>query len=148
MDKILQRINSPADLKKLDKAELYGLCGEIRSFLIDNVSKTGGHLASNLGIVELTVALDRVFDPERDRILFDVGHQSYVQKLLSGRREGFGSLRRLGGMAGFPKPSESPCDPFIAGHASDSISVALGMARARSLKGEDYSVVAVIGDVQ
>ena len=146
MDKILQRINTSADLKALDKSELGGLCEEIRSFLIDNVSKTGGHLASNLGVVELTVALDRVFDPEEDRILFDVGHQSYVQKLLSGRRERFDTLRRLGGMAGFPKPSESTCDPFIAGHASDSISVALGMARARSLKGEAYSVVAVIGD--
>ena len=120
------------------------LCGEIREFLVSSVSKTGGHLASNLGAVELTVALHRVFDPYRDRIVFDVGHQSYVHKLLTGRREGFRHLRQLGGMAGFPKPSESDADAFVAGHASNSVSVALG--RARSLQGEDYSVIAVIGD--
>ncbi len=122
------------------------LCDEIRNFLINSVSKTGGHLASNLGAVELTIALHRVFDPYRDRIVFDVGHQCYVHKLLTGRREGFETLRQFGGMAGFPKPSESDADAFVAGHASNSVSVALGMARARTLMGEDYSVVAVIGD--
>ncbi len=146
MYNILDNINSPEDLKNLNKSELTELCGEIRAFLLDNVSKTGGHLASNLGVVELTVALERVFQPERDRLLFDVGHQSYVHKLLTGRREQFSGLRKLGGMAGFPKPSESDCDAFIAGHASDAVSVALGMARARSISGEDYNVVAIVGD--
>lgn len=122
------------------------LCGEIRSFLINSVSKTGGHLASNLGAVELTIALHKVFDPYRDRIVFDVGHQSYVHKLLTGRLEGFAHLRQFGGMAGFPKPVESDADAFVGGHASNSVSAALGMARARTLQGEDYSVVAVIGD--
>jgi 1-deoxy-D-xylulose-5-phosphate synthase len=122
------------------------LCAEIRSFLIGSVSKTGGHLASNLGAVELTVALHKVFDPYRDRIVFDVGHQSYVHKLLTGRKEGFQHLRQFGGMAGFPRPSESEADAFVGGHASNSVSAALGMARARTLSGEDYSVIAVIGD--
>ena len=126
--------------------ETAALCGEIRSFLINSVAKTGGHLSSNLGAVELTVALHRVFDPYRDRILFDVGHQSYVHKPLTGRREGFRHLRKFGGMAGFPKPSESDADAFVAGHASNSVSAALGIARARTLMGEDYSVIAVIGD--
>jgi len=133
-------------VKKLDRGELEPLCGELRAFLVDSISKTGGHLASNLGIVELTVALHRVFDPAKDRILFDVGHQSYVHKLLTGRREAFSTLRRFGGLSGFPKPGESDCDPFIAGHASDSISLALGMARARTLSQENYDVVAVLGD--
>lgn len=146
MSKLLDRIVSSEDVKKLDRGELEPLCGELRAFLVDSVSKTGGHLASNLGIVELTVALHRVFDPTKDRILFDVGHQSYVHKLLTGRREAFPTLRRFGGLSGFPKPGESDCDPFIAGHASDSISLALGMARARTLRGEDYDVVAVLGD--
>lgn len=142
----LQDIHSPADLKRVPADEIPALCGEIREFLIDNISKTGGHFASNLGAVELTVAIDRVYDPERDRILYDVGHQSYVHKLLTGRRERFPTLRQFGGMSGFPKPGESVCDAFITGHASTSVSAALGMARARTLLGEDYDVCAVIGD--
>ena len=122
------------------------LCGELREFLIENVSKTGGHFASNLGTVELTVALDRVYDPEKDRIVFDVGHQSYAHKILTGRRDDFSTLRQFGGLSGFPKPRESSCDAFITGHASTSVSVALGMARARTLQGQHYDVCAVIGD--
>lgn len=143
---MLEKINDVADLRALGPEELPGLCGEIRRFLIENVSKTGGHLASNLGTVELCVALDRVYDPYRDRIVFDVGHQCYTHKLLTGRLEGFARLRQYGGISGFPKPSESAADAFIAGHASNSVSVALGMARARTRLGEDYDVAAVIGD--
>ncbi len=143
---ILSRINSPEDVKKLNKEELPLLCGEIREFLVESVSKTGGHLASNLGAVELTVAIHRVFDTSVDRLVFDVGHQCYVHKMLTGRREAFDTLRQTGGLAGFPKPSESIHDAFIAGHASNSISVALGMARARTLEGKDHSVIAFIGD--
>jgi len=146
LNNVLQQINQPNDIKKLDKSRLGELCADIRKFLLENVSKTGGHLASNLGVVELTVALHRVFDPERDRILFDVGHQSYVHKILTGRKEEFKTLRKFGGMSGFPKPNESDCDPFIAGHASDAISLALGMARARTLQKDDYNVIGVIGD--
>ena len=142
----LDTIQSPADVKALKPEELDALCAEIRTFLIQSVSKTGGHLASNLGSVELTVALHRVYDTEKDRLVFDVGHQCYVHKVLTGRQEGFKNLRNLGGMSGFPKPEESIHDAFIAGHASNSVSVALGMARARTAKGEDYSVVALIGD--
>ena len=138
--KILQTINSPADLKQIPADEIPTLCGELREFLIEQVSRTGGHFASNLGAVELTVALDRVYNPETDRIVFDVGHQGYVHKILTGRRDDFSTLRKYGGLSGFPKPGESPCDAFITGHASTSISVALGMARARTLKGEDYDV--------
>ena len=122
------------------------LCGEIREFLIETVSKTGGHLASNLGTVELTVALHRVYDTSRDRLIFDVGHQSYTHKIITGRREQFSTLRQYGGISGFPKPYESKDDAFIAGHASNSISVALGMAKTRTLLGQDYDVVAMIGD--
>lgn len=143
---ILEEINSPADLRALSEEALPGLCAEIREFLIKNLSKTGGHLASNLGTVELTVALERVYNPEKDRIVFDVGHQCYTHKLLTGRREKFGSLRQYGGISGFPKPCESDCDAFIAGHASNAVSVALGMARARTGLGEDYDVVAMVGD--
>ena len=143
---ILEKINASNDVKKLSQEELTALCGEIRSTLIDTVSKTGGHLASNLGTVELSVALHRVYDSSRDRIVFDVGHQSYTHKLLTGRREAFGTLRQLGGLSGFPKPYEAQDDAFIAGHASNSVSVALGMAHARTLSGENYSVCAVIGD--
>ncbi len=146
MNNILQQINQPNDIKKLDKGRLAELCADIRKFLLENVSKTGGHLASNLGVVELTVALHRVFDPTKDRILFDVGHQSYVHKILTGRKEEFKTLRKFGGMSGFPKPNESECDPFIAGHASDAISLALGMARARTVQKDDYNVIGVIGD--
>ena len=146
LNNILDFINQPNDIKHIEKSRMPELCNDIRAFLLDSVSKTGGHLASNLGVVELTVALHRVFDPGKDRILFDVGHQSYVHKLLTGRREGFKSLRKYGGMSGFPKPNESDCDPFVAGHASDAISIALGMARARTLSQDDYNVIAVIGD--
>ena len=143
---ILDDINSPEDMRELDPKILPELCSEIREFLIDNISKTGGHLASNLGTVELTVAIHRVFDTAIDRLVFDVGHQSYTHKILTGRREKFDSLRCLGGIAGFPKPEESIHDAFIAGHASAAVSTALGMAKARSAKGEDYSVIALLGD--
>lgn len=143
---ILQRIHSHEDLIKLNDEELLVLCDQIREFLIDRVSKTGGHLASNLGTVELSVALETVYDTKSDRLVFDVGHQSYVHKMLTGRQADFERLRQFGGMAGFPKPSESITDAFVAGHASSSVSIALGMARARTLSGQDYSVVAVIGD--
>ena len=143
---LLEHIASPDDIKKLDSAQLPQLCREVREFLVDSVSQTGGHLASNLGVVELTVALHRVYDTERDRIVFDVGHQCYVHKAFTGRREAFAGLRSFGGISGFPKPEESIHDAFVAGHASNSVSVALGMARARTMKGEDYHVVALIGD--
>jgi len=143
---ILDKINSPEDIKALDKSEIPELCKELRSFLVESVSASGGHLASNLGAVELTVALHRVYDTQRDRLVFDVGHQCYVHKIFTGRREAFKDLRKLGGISGFPKPCESEHDSFIAGHASNSISVALGMARARTLKSGKYDVVALIGD--
>ena len=143
---LLDTIRSPEDLKNLDKGQLEQLCGELRTFLVDSVSRTGGHLASNLGAVELTVAIHRVFDTGRDRLVFDVGHQCYVHKILTGRKDQFNTLRQLGGIAGFPKPLESVHDAFVAGHASNSVSVALGMARARTRLGEDYAVLALIGD--
>ena len=143
---MMERIHSSDDVKGLSSDELPVLCAEIRQFLIESLSQTGGHLASNLGTVELTVALHRVYDTKRDRIVFDVGHQCYTHKLLTGRRERFDSLRQYRGLAGFPKPYEAEDDAFIGGHASNSVSVALGMARARSLEKEKYDVVAVIGD--
>ena len=143
---ILDRIHSPEDLRALDGSELPLLCDELRGFLVTQVSRTGGHLASNLGVVELTVAIHRVFDTARDRLVFDVGHQCYVHKILTGRADRFPTLRQLGGISGFPKPCESAHDAFIAGHASNSVSVALGMARARTMLHEDYSVLALIGD--
>ena len=143
---ILEKINSSDDIKKLSKDELEPLCAEIRSFLVENISKTGGHLASNLGTVELTVALHRVYDSSVDRLVFDVGHQSYTHKIITGRRDRFSSLRQHGGISGFPKPYESEDDAFSMGHASNSVSVALGMARARTLSGEKYDVAAIIGD--
>lgn len=143
---ILEKINGHEDLLRLSEEEQLQLCGEIREFLIDRVSKTGGHLASNLGAVELSVALETVYDTRADRLVFDVGHQSYVHKMLTGRQTDFERLRQFGGMAGFPKPGESVTDSFVAGHASSSVSIALGMARARTLSGQDYNVVAVIGD--
>lgn len=143
---ILSTIKTNNDLRILPPEQLPALCDEIRSFLVDKVSKTGGHLAANLGVVELTVALHRVYDPMKDRLLFDVGHQSYVHKILTGRMGEFDSLRQMDNLSGFPKPCESPADPFLAGHASDSVSVALGMARARTLLREKYDVAAVIGD--
>ena len=146
MGKLLDKIESPNDLKKLNTDELTQLCSEIRKFLIDSVSVTGGHLASNLGVVELTVALHTVFNVPQDKIVFDVGHQSYVHKILTGRKEGFKTLRQFGGMSGFPKASESECDAFNTGHSSTSISAALGIARGRDLAGDKYNVISVFGD--
>ena len=143
---ILQRINGHEGLVALNDAQRTQLCQEIRDFLVDSVSKTGGHLAGNLGAVELSVAIETVFDTMKDRLVFDVGHQSYVHKLLTGRQAGFARLRQYGGLSGFPKPGESDADAFVAGHASSSVSIALGMARARTLLGKDYNVVALIGD--
>ena len=143
---ILERINSPCDIKQLNEQQLHQLCEELRAFLITHVAQTGGHLASNLGVVELTVAIHRVFDTARDRLVFDVGHQCYVHKALTGRRDLFDSLRQFDGLSGFPKPWESAHDAFIAGHASNSVSVALGMARARSREKENYHVLALTGD--
>ncbi|MCL2699186.1 MAG: 1-deoxy-D-xylulose-5-phosphate synthase [Defluviitaleaceae bacterium] len=146
MKKYLDKIKSPADLKKIRPPGLVSLCGEIRLFLVETVAKTGGHLASNLGVVELTVALHYVFNTPKDKIVWDVGHQAYIHKLLTGRKGKFRSLRQLGGMSGFPKPNESPHDCFATGHSSTSISAALGFAVSRDLAGDDYSVIAVIGD--
>ena len=143
---ILENMNGHDDLLRLGDEQRKTLCAEIREFLISSVSKTGGHLAGNLGAVELTVAIETVFDTRTDRLVFDVGHQSYVHKLLTGRRADFAHLRQYGGIAGFPKPSESVTDAFVAGHASSSVSIALGMARARTLLKQDYQVVALIGD--
>lgn len=143
---ILERIHSSNDIKNLNDEELEPLCAELRDFLIEKVSQTGGHLASNLGAVELTVALHRVYNTAKDRLVFDVGHQCYTHKIITGRRERFDTLRQYGGLSGFPKPYESEDDAFIAGHASNSVSVALGMAKARTLLHEDYDVVAFIGD--
>ena len=122
---ILENIHTPADVKALDREQLEPLCRELRQFLVEHVSKTGGHLASNLGAVELTVAIHRVFDTSKDRLVFDVGHQCYVHKALTGRQALFDTLRQFGGLSGFPKPRESEHDAFIAGHASNSVSVAL-----------------------
>lgn len=143
---ILETINSPADVKALSLDELKQLTEEIRQFLISVISKTGGHLAPNLGVVELSLALHRVFSTPEDKIVFDVGHQSYIHKIITGRREQFPTLRQYGGLSGFPKRSESEHDAFGTGHSSTSISAALGMAVARDLQGKDYNVVAVIGD--
>ena len=143
---MLENINSPEDLKKLSILEEQKLAEEIREYILEIVSENGGHLASNLGVVELTLALHNVFNFKKDKIVWDVGHQTYVHKILTGRREALKSLRTLNGIAGFPKTNESPYDFFNTGHSSTSISAALGMARARDLKGENYSVLAVIGD--
>jgi len=142
----LQQINSPKDLKKLSIAELYKLAEEIRFFLLKTVANTGGHLAANLGIVELTLALHYLFDTSQDRLVWDVGHQSYVHKILTGRKDTFPGLRQFGGLSGFPKREESIHDAFNTGHSSTSVSAALGFALAREQLGEDYKVVAVIGD--
>lgn len=144
--KILDNINNPSDIKKLSDKELEKLAEELRTFLLDIVSKTGGHLASNLGIVELTLALLKNFDFNYDKIIFDVGHQSYVYKILTGRKDKFNTLRTKNGLSGFPKREESTLDFFDTGHSSNSISAALGMARARDLKNENYNVITVIGD--
>ena len=143
---VLETIHGHQDLIALNAKQRALLCDEIRAFLVSKLSQTGGHVSSNMGVVELTVALETVFDTSVDRLVFDVGHQSYVHKLLTGRQEGFSSLRQFGGMAGFPKPSESVTDAFVAGHASSSVSIALGMARARSLQKEKYHVISFIGD--
>ncbi|MBP3873803.1 MAG: 1-deoxy-D-xylulose-5-phosphate synthase [Lachnospiraceae bacterium] len=143
---VLEKINQPNDIKNISREELPVLAQEIRSFLIDKLSVTGGHLASNLGVIELTMALHLTFSLPRDKIVWDVGHQSYTHKILTGRREGFDSLRKLGGLSGFPKREESACDVFDTGHSSTSVSAALGIAQARDLAGDDYSVCAVIGD--
>ena len=142
----LERINEPGDIKKLEKEELLELAQEIREFLVTKISQGGGHLASNLGVVELTMALHLVLDLPGDKIIWDVGHQAYTHKLLTGRREGFDSLRKYGGMSGFPKRKESSCDVFDTGHSSTSISAGLGYVQARELLRESYRVVSVIGD--
>ena len=143
---ILEQIKGPEDLKDMSPEELSGLAGEIRDFLIEKISHTGGHLASNLGVVELTIALFRTFDLPKDKIIWDVGHQSYTHKILSGRMQEFDELRQYGGLSGFPKRKESPYDSFDTGHSSTSISAGLGIAQGRDILGEDYKVVSVIGD--
>ncbi len=143
---MLEEINSPQDLKKLTLQQKKKLAEEIRNYIIEIVSKNGGHLASNLGVVELTIALHTVFNVPEDKIIWDVGHQCYVHKILTGRREKFKNLRKPNGLAGFPKSNESPADSFNTGHSSTSISAALGMARARDLQGKNNAVIAVIGD--
>ena len=143
---VLEKINQANDIKKLNKEELPILADEIREFLIKKISVSGGHLASNLGVVELTMALHLVLDFPKDKLIFDVGHQSYTHKLLTGRKEGFDELRKYGGMSGFPKRGESDCDSFQTGHSSTSFSAGLGYAQAREITGEDYKVISVIGD--
>jgi len=146
MSNYLSEHNFPEDLRTMDYDQLELLSYELRDFLVESVSKTGGHLASNLGIVELTIALHRCFDTPRDKIIWDVGHQSYVHKILTGRMQDFSSLRKFGGISGFPKTCESEYDVFDTGHSSTSISLGLGLAAARDMKGEDYKVISVIGD--
>ena len=143
---ILERIQKANDIKKLSWDELDVLAAEIRQFLVENVGKTGGHLASNLGVVELTMAMHLAFSLPRDKMIWDVGHQSYTHKILTGRKDGFGHLRQYGGMSGFPKRKESSCDAFDTGHSSTSISAGLGYVEAREILGENYRVVSVIGD--
>ena len=143
---MLEKINKPNDIHKIALADFPQLADEIRQFLIESVSKTGGHLASNLGVVELTLALHNVLDLPQDKIIWDVGHQAYTHKILTGRKDGFKNLRKEGGMSGFPKRGESDCDAFDAGHSSDSISAGLGYVRARDLLGQKHRVVSVIGD--
>lgn len=143
---VLSKIDSPQDIKRLNYKELEQLSTEIREFIIDSVSKTGGHLASNLGVVEITLALHKVFDSPKDKIVWDVGHQAYVHKIITGRKNKFAKLRQHGGISGFPKTLESQHDIFNTGHSSTSISAALGMSKARDIKGENFKVIAVIGD--
>lgn len=143
---MLEKIQKPNDIKKIPADQLSALAEEIREFIIESLSKTGGHLASNLGVVELTIAMHRVFDLPKDKLIWDVGHQSYTHKILTGRKDGFETLRREGGISGFPKRSESDCDVFDTGHSSTSISAGVGYVRARELKKENYSVVSIIGD--
>ncbi len=146
MNKIIDNIKGIEDVKKLNLQEKEQLASEIRKYIIDTISKTGGHLASNLGVVELTIALHSIFNVPKDKIVWDVGHQTYIHKILTGRKEQLKTIRKLGGIAGFPKISESECDCFNTGHSSTSISIALGMAKSRDLKNEKNSVIAVIGD--
>ena len=143
---VLDKIKKENDIKNLNKEELDELAGEIRTFLIEKISENGGHLGSNLGVVELTMALHLCLDFPKDKIIWDVGHQSYTHKLLTGRKDGFDELRKFGGMSGFPKHKESVCDAFDTGHSSTSISAGLGYAKARDLQGQDYNVISVIGD--
>lgn len=143
---MLEKIQKPNDIKKIPADQLPALAEEIREFIIESLSKTGGHLASNLGVVELTIAMHRVFDLPKDKLIWDVGHQSYTHKILTGRKDGFETLRREGGISGFPKRSESDCDVFDTGHSSTSISAGVGYVRARELKKENYSIVSIIGD--
>lgn len=143
---LLDQIHDPEDLKTLQKEELVPLCQEIRAFLLESVSRTGGHLASNLGAIELTVALHRAMNSPADQIIFDVGHQCYTHKLLTGRKDGFEGLRKLNGLSGFPNPEESIHDAFIAGHGNTALSLAIGMAQAKKIKGESGKVIAVVGD--
>jgi len=143
---LLDKINSPKDLKKIPREDLPELALEIRQKIVDVVSRTGGHLASNLGVVELTIALHYVFDVPQDKIIWDVGHQAYTHKLLTGRKDRFHTLRQHGGISGFPKITESPFDAFTTGHSSTSISAALGLATAKELKSDPSKVIAVIGD--
>ena len=142
----LEELQLPQDLKKLTISQCNGLCKEIRTILISTVSKTGGHLASNLGAVELTMALHRNFNSPEDKIVWDVGHQAYTHKILTGRLDRFSTLRQENGISGFPKPSESEHDTFISGHSSTSVSVACGISEAMKLQGKDNYAVAVIGD--
>lgn len=146
MDSILERINTPEDLRKIDPKDLPFLAQELREMIISTVSRTGGHLASSLGVVELTIALHYVFDTPKDKIVWDVGHQTYAHKIITGRKKLFSTLRQHGGLSGFPRRRESIFDTFDVGHSSTSISAALGMAEARCLKKEDYKIIAVIGD--
>ena len=143
---VLDKIQRPNDVKELKEQELPILADEIRQFIIDKVSDNGGHLASNLGVVELTIALHRCLNFPQDKLIWDVGHQSYTHKILTGRKNGFDSLRKYHGMSGFPKRDESNCDAFDTGHSSTSLSAGLGMVCARELKKDKYTVVSVIGD--
>ena len=144
--KILSEIKSPDDVKKLTSSQIPELCEELRSCIIDTVSKNGGHLASNLGVIELTVALHRAFSSPEDAIIFDVGHQSYAHKLLTGRFDRFSTLRQENGISGYMRPGESIHDPFVTGHSSNSVSAAYGIYKAKSVTGESGTAVAVIGD--
>ena len=143
---VLEMIQKPNDIKKLNAEQLAALADEIRQFLIEKISRTGGHLASNLGVVELTMALHLTLDFPEDKLIWDVGHQSYTHKLLTGRKDGFDDLRKYGGLSGFPKRKESDCDAFDTGHSSTFISAGMGYVAAREILGEDHTVVSVIGD--
>ena len=143
---MLEKIKQVNDIKQIDKKDYAALAEEIRQFLIEKISVTGGHLGSNLGAVELTMALHLSLELPKDKIVWDVGHQSYTHKLLTGRREGFENLRQFHGMSGFPKRKESACDSFDTGHSSTSVSAAMGLVKARDILGEDHHVIAVIGD--